>query len=315
VTSPEDLVNKGFIVNRESGEQGRTFIVTGLQRSGTSLVASILQQVGIFIGSEINDAVYEDEAIGHVLASRDVEGLRQIIAVRNARHIRWGFKRTMLWRELGTDQLALFDKPRLIITFRDPVSMAVRTSLSEYQDAMRALADIVTNQAKLIDYVSALRCPNLLLSYEKALSFPNDFVDTIVRFCGISPDRDLRARLLALIEPNRQRYLVTARRRFDGLIEGVRGEHLYGWCCLTRSTEPVTLDVLVDDRVAMTVVAEIFRQDLLDAGFGEGRHGYLVPLIALQARPDSVIRVRVAGHGIELDNSGTRLSDFGSAAA
>jgi hypothetical protein len=67
--------------------------------------------------------------------------------------------------------------------------------------------------------------------------------------------------------------------------------------------------------VALTVVADIFRQDLLDAGFGEGRHGYLVPLIALQARPDSVIRVRVAGHRNELDNSGTRLSDFGSAAA
>jgi len=315
VTSPDDLINKGFIVNQESGEQGRTFIVTGLQRSGTSLVASLLHQSGIFIGSEINDAVYEDEEIGHVLASLEIDGLRRIIAERNARHARWGFKRTMLCRELGTDQLALFDKPRLIITFRDPVSMAVRTSLSEYRDPMRALTDVVANQAKLLDYVGALRCPNLLLSYEKALSFPNDFVDTIVRFCGISPDRDLRARLLASIEPNRPRYLVTARRRFDGLIEGVRDEHLYGWCCLTRSTEPVTLDVLVDGRVAMTVAADIFRQDLLDAGFGEGRHGYAVPIIALQARPDSVIRVRVAAHGIELDNSGTRLSDFGSAAA
>jgi hypothetical protein len=63
------------------------------------------------------------------------------------------------------------------------------------------------------------------------------------------------------------------------------------------------------------VAADIFRQDLLDAGFGEGRHGYAVPVIALQARPDSVIRVRVAAHGIELNNSGTRLCDFGSAAA
>jgi hypothetical protein len=57
VTSPDDLLNKGFIVNRESGEQGRTFIVSGLERSGISLIASFLQQAGIFIGSEINDAL------------------------------------------------------------------------------------------------------------------------------------------------------------------------------------------------------------------------------------------------------------------
>jgi hypothetical protein len=77
VTSPDDLLNKGFIVNRESVEQGRTFIVSGLQRSSISLIASFLQQAGIFIGSEINDAVYEDEEISDVLAARDLQKLRR----------------------------------------------------------------------------------------------------------------------------------------------------------------------------------------------------------------------------------------------
>ena len=110
-----------------------------------------------------------------------------------------------------------------------------------------------------------------------------------------------------MIEPNRPRYLASARRRFDGLIEGVRSGHLYGWCRLTRSAEPVTLDVLVDDRVALSVVADTFRQDLLDAGVGEGSHGYFVPLEALQARPDFG-DPRRGGRAtmIELDNSGTR---------
>ena len=43
-----DLINRGFIINRPSSEPGRTFIVTGLQRSGTSLVASILLNAGLF---------------------------------------------------------------------------------------------------------------------------------------------------------------------------------------------------------------------------------------------------------------------------
>jgi len=45
-----------------------------------------------------------------------------------------------------------------------------------------------------------------------------------------------------------------------------------------------------------------------------GLHRSGTSLDALRARPDSLIRVRVARHGVELDNSGKRLCDFGSAA-
>jgi hypothetical protein len=308
-----DLINKGFIVNRQSGERGRTFIVTGLHRSGTSLVASILRQAGLFMGSEINDAVFEDEAISRILVVQDLAALRHAIAERNANHAAWGFKFPMLWRALDAGQLTMFDHPRLIVTFRDPVAMAVRTSLSEYRDPMRVLRDVASDQVAMLMFVEQLTCPNLLLSYEKALTFPHDFIDAIMRFCGM-PESPLHDRLVGLIELNRPRYLASARRRFDGLIEGVRGGQLYGWCQLTRSVEPVTLEVLVDDRVALTLVADTFRQDLLDAGIGKGSHGYFVELDALQARPDQVIRVRVARHGIELDNSGTRLCDFGASA-
>ena len=82
--NPGDLVNKGFILHRPSSEPGRTFIVTGLQRSGTSLIAAMLQHAGLFIGSEINAAVYEDEEITRILANRDNDGLRQIVQRRNA---------------------------------------------------------------------------------------------------------------------------------------------------------------------------------------------------------------------------------------
>jgi hypothetical protein len=77
------LPHKGFIVNqpaeRPPGSGGRTFIATGLHRSGSSLVASIVQQAGVFIGTEINDMVYEDEPIARILASCDTAALQQII--------------------------------------------------------------------------------------------------------------------------------------------------------------------------------------------------------------------------------------------
>ncbi len=210
----------------------------GLYRSGTSLVASILQQAGLFMGNEISDAVYQDEEISRFSPPARSSALRRIIAARNTDHPRWGFKYPMLWQAFDAGELALFDHPRLIVTFRDPVSIAVRTSLSEYQEPMRALRDAAVDQSALMAFIGELDCPNLLLSYEKALVFPLDFVDAILRFCDIPRSGDMLARLLALIEPNRPRYLVTARRRVEGLIEGVRDGQLYGWCCLTRSAEP-----------------------------------------------------------------------------
>ena len=167
--------------------QGRTFIVTGLYRSGTSLVASILQQAGLFIGSEINDAVYEDEEI-FAVARRRRHSLRcGDHRSRNANHRAGASSARCCGGALDAGQLTLFDDPRLIVTFRDPVAMAVRTSLSEYQEPMRALRDAASEQAALLAFVDRLDCPNLLLSYEKALDFPQDFIDAILQFCDIPP--------------------------------------------------------------------------------------------------------------------------------
>jgi hypothetical protein len=129
-------------------------------------------------------------------------------------------------------------------------------------------------------------------------------------FCGSA----LRDRLVSLIEPNRPQYIVTARRRYEGLIEGIRDQRLYGWCWPTQTDDPITLDVLVDNRFVMRVVADTFRQDLLDASIGNGRHGFFIPVEALSAQPYSVVRVWVAEYGIELNCSGKRLCDFGSSA-
>ena len=307
----DELVNKGFILRQWSGEPGRTFIVTGLFRSGTSLVASILQRAGLFIGDKINDVIYEDEEISAALTARDFAALERIIALRNKDHPTWGFKYPRLWHALEAARLGLFDRPHVIIPFRDPIAMAVRTSLSDYQDPIHAFQGAMSNLSALAMFIERLQCPYLLLSYEKALLFPRDFIDGVARFCNLSINDSMRRQLLAEIEPNRPRYLASARRRFDGFVEGIWGGGLYGWCCLTRSPEPVALELLIDDRVALRFQADRFRQDLLDAGLGKGCHGFFIDLATLKARPESMIRVRVAQHGIELQNSGKPLRDYG----
>lgn len=309
-----DFVNRGIIVHGPGNVAGRTFIVTGMYRSGTSLMASILRHAGIFMGSEINDIVHEDAEIVRTVESRDMVALQELIAERNATQPRWGFKQPMLNQMLTADQMTLFDRPRVIATSRDPVAMAVRRSVSEYQEPMQALTDAVASQTALFDFVRALDCPTLLISYEKALKHREDFIRSLLRFCDLPCDAALCGRLVALIEPERPEYLAAVRRHYVGLLEGVSYGRLYGWCWLPQVPDPVTVEVLVDDRVAGTVVADVFRQDLLDAGIGAGRHGFFVALETLGARPDSVIRARVARHDVELMCSGRFLREYGAPA-
>jgi hypothetical protein len=308
-----DLTNRGVIINRPAGPSlrgGRTLIVTGLYRSGTSLVATILRHAGIFMDRQINDAVFEDEEIGAALRSGDDGVLRRLIDERNASHGTWGFKMPQVHTDLRPEQLALFDNAHLIVTFRDIAAIAVRNSLSEYKDAMTALRDAVGQLAGLVAYLDSVSAPSFLLSYEKALIFPEDFVDALLLFSGLPSDAALRARLVGLVEPNRKAYLGRARRIYRGRIDGFAHGCVLGWCQRIGSNDPVPLELFIDDQLVRSFLADVPLQNLLDARIGAGAHGFVVGLTGLQARPDAIIRVRVAGRMMELENSGQRLECY-----
>jgi hypothetical protein len=308
------MINKGFFalnaVAERAGGGGRTFIVTGQQRSGTSLVASVLRRVGIFMGAEINDYVHEDEALAKILIARDRHRLRHTIRERDANFGTWGFKFPMLCDVLAPAELGMFCNPHVIVPMRDPIAVAVRQGLSEFHQPMPALRDAAKALTAMVEFVDRLDCPVLLLSYEKSLVFPADFIDAIVRFGDLPRGGALRERLIGLIEPNRKDYIEVVRRQHTGIIEGITDGWLCGWSRLTASADPVALELLADDRPVLAFQADLFRQDLLDAGYGAGRHGFRLDLGALKLRPDVVIRIRVAAHGMELENSGRRLGTY-----
>jgi hypothetical protein len=314
------LLNKGFVVRQpaETGDgdrepsrgPGRTIIVTGLRRSGTSLVAAMLREAGIFMGSEINDIVHEDEQIAGVMISGDVDALQRIIRDRDADYLTWGFKLPMLSDSIGPDQIALFNNPHLIVPFRDPLAVSARNAMSDYQEPMQALRNSVRELDALITFIEQLACPVLLLSYEKMLAFPSDQVDAITGFSGIPHNDALRNRLVALVEPNRPAYIAVARRRYEGIVEGIAGAHLRGWCQLTKSDEPVSLELFIDGALVRSFVADTFRPDLVAAGFGNGRHGFSVDLGGLDLNEDAVISIKVAQHGVELDNSNRPVREY-----
>jgi hypothetical protein len=303
----ESLLNTGVIVAGSPAPRARkdtarrTFVVTGIARSGTSLVAAWLREAGMFIGEFLHDVVNEDAQILELLRNRDTELLQALIRARNAAHAQWGFKIPNLHAYLTVAELSLFRNPHLIVIYRDPVAVAVRNALSEYYDALESMVKTANAMYALSQFAQRADCPVLLLSYEKALSMPDTVVDQLL-------DDAARSRLLSHVQPNRAEYLVTATANFEGKIDGVVRGQLHGWCRRSGRLEPVRLEVYADDRHIETLVANIYRDDLMAAGMGNGCHAFVVDLARHGAGPDAVIRVRISDRLLELENSGLKVS-------
>src|SRR6266498_5014790 len=80
---------------------------------------------------------------------------------------------------------------------------------------------------------------------------------------------------------------------------------IFGWAWdRSRPGEPVDVDIYDGDALLATVAANQFHQSLLEAGKGNGKHifVYALPARLKDGRPH-IIRVKIAGTGIELKNT------------
>ena len=98
--------------------------------------------------------------------------------------------------------------------------------------------------------------------------------------------------------------------QYQGSIEGLIGEQLFGWCREIGDDRPVPLEIHVNNRLLAKVAASDHRGDLEQSGIGRGYHGFMSPPLTGIA-PNAVISVRVAGTDIELTHSGRALSAYG----
>src|SRR5688572_30578640 len=93
-----DGVNTGVLrVGPEDPPAGsapapRTIIVTGLGRSGTTMMALLVRVAGLDMGGHVFDATQEDSEFVHVLANRNLHLLPELIRRRNQNRTLWGFK-------------------------------------------------------------------------------------------------------------------------------------------------------------------------------------------------------------------------------
>ncbi|MGI8688990.1 MAG: hypothetical protein ACR2M3_10460 [Thermomicrobiales bacterium] len=83
----------------------------------------------------------------------------------------------------------------------------------------------------------------------------------------------------------------------EGWQDITSGACVIGWAWDgRRPNTPVCVEIYDGDALLATVVADIYRKDLRDAGKGDGRHGFLYPLAAhIRDRKMHHVTVRVAG--------------------
>lgn len=92
---------------------------------------------------------------------------------------------------------------------------------------------------------------------------------------------------------------------FDGFHETATCSTISGWAWdAMQPNTPISVDIFSDEVFLATVLADQFRQDLLNTGKGNGNHGFTftVPAELLDGQPHS-IRVRFANTGISLFNT------------
>ena len=313
-----DLLNKGLacLHQREgadrTSEANRTLIVSGVARSGTSMVARILCAAGIFLGDNIDEAVFEDSAIALLLERGDFDhgAMSRLVAARNAAHPVWGFKRPHLHR-IGADAIRLFRNPSVILTVRDPLAIAERNAIAEQYDIAGGLSAAIDDLRDLVAFAQDLHCPTLLVSYEKAVGMPAYFVDHLLEFCGVSLSPTRRKALAQLVEPNRPAYIRAARRVFEGYIDAISGSTLTGWAWQRGLPLPVPITLLRDGVAVGNHMADRRREDLVNSAIGSGHHGFCIDLAGLGFARDSRVSVKIGGRNFVLTNSGATVAELG----
>jgi hypothetical protein len=92
---------------------------------------------------------------------------------------------------------------------------------------------------------------------------------------------------------------------YEGFHDLADCNNIVGWAWdATQPNTPISVDIYSDNVLVMTVLANQFRQGLLDAGKGNGVHGFVFPVPGtLKDGQAHSIRVKFAGTNIDLFNT------------
>ena len=178
--------------------QNSPYIVCGVSRGGTSMVAGCLQIMGVDFGKNRASMTVEDLDI----RGKHGHELDKILQEKSLNSHKWGFKYPHL-HDYFQESLETLSQCKFIFIFRDVYSVAL--SYNKYHDIPvdKGLQMAQSRYDKLISMYQQFKESSCLLSYEKSVMYKEQFIDQLSHFVDLPLSTNTHKKLLDFISPGR----------------------------------------------------------------------------------------------------------------
>lgn len=303
----EALVNKGVTIVGKQKSEKSPIVVVGTARGGTSMVAGALVKLGVFMGDLAIAPVFEDLRLSKAMESKDFLTAKQIASEYGEKHPRWGWKRPSSIEYLD-DVDSVLGSPAYVFIYKDILSIAQRNAISMLSDILPGMEVALRKYGMSLEFLRKNNPYAMLVSYDKAVAYPESFVLSLIKFCRLSPSEQQINDAVAFITPNPAEYLDATRiTKAYGRLDGFSLRIIFGWARLAHSRTPAEVMLYLNDQPIATVKADKPRPDLKEKFGQDCAFVYELPEeIAL--KPGDRLRARVVNDVRDLNNSPIEIS-------
>lgn len=178
--------NTALLINGIPMKTGpRTYVVFGVMRGGTTMVAGLLRAFGIFMGGNIDASNQESDDFKAASPEQRIAAIND----NNAKHPVWGWKHPNAIDELEA-LLPHLRNPHLICIYRDGVATAQGLNRWHEFEPLRGLYETLKRHQRNLDFITSSNVPTILISYEKAERYKKLFVSQFSNALGVDPNYD-----------------------------------------------------------------------------------------------------------------------------
>ena len=256
------LINNGLqiigVPQRESGP----VVVVGVARGGPSMIAGALAKLGVYMGDQAEAPVFEDVLLSNAMEAGNFDLARQISNRYEINHKNWGWKRPSSVEYLNELDDILMPYAYIFI-FKDIFSIAKRNTISILEYTLLTMDLANKNYGKCIEFIKNKKPYGLLVSYEKTLANPEALVGYLINVKHLNPtDYEIKS-AIEFIRINPEDYLDSSRiTKSEGCLDDVSIDSISGWARYIHSKNPAKVEVLLNDVLIGSAIANEFREDL-----------------------------------------------------
>lgn len=159
----------------------KTIVVMGCHRGGTSMVAAVLSDLGVFMGNVKNTRYYEDGEM------QGKSPMQPIIERRNIEHKLWGWKYPYTKDKID-EIYPLLRKPHFILVFRDIFAIAETQAKQSGNNYEHFMKDGLEETRKLYNIYCKYKneIPTHCISIEKIARDKVKVITDIADFIGLN---------------------------------------------------------------------------------------------------------------------------------